>query len=174
MNPKNCWEFWNCADKLKAKCPAFTTDSGRECFDLAKDYCPKTTDEFEHCWECPWYQEIQKERLDNGTLTEKRLSKRFTTRISAEIFEDGSSYLANIEDISQEGFGIQITAVPITEASNFRIMPGSKITVKFKTPERIQISLKCKIKWAHIEQRKEGPVYVFGALVNNPEKRCPT
>ena len=60
MEPQNCWEFWDCPAEIRDICPAFTTKSGRECYDLAKDFCPKLKKEFEHCWECPWYKKVKK------------------------------------------------------------------------------------------------------------------
>ena len=60
MEPKNCWEYWDCPEEIRDKCPAYTTPySGRVCFYYAKDFCPKLKDEFEHCWECPWFKKIK-------------------------------------------------------------------------------------------------------------------
>jgi hypothetical protein len=58
MEPQNCWEFWNCPKKIRDNCPAYTTNSGRDCYDLAEDYCPKVTNQFKHCQECPWFKKI--------------------------------------------------------------------------------------------------------------------
>ena len=60
MEPKNCWEYWDCPEEIRDRCPAYTIPySGRECFYYAKDFCPKLKHEFEHCWECPWYKKIK-------------------------------------------------------------------------------------------------------------------
>ena len=59
MSPDNCWEYWDCTKDVRDVCPAYTLDSGMDCFDLAKDFCPKLEKEFKHCWECPWYKKIK-------------------------------------------------------------------------------------------------------------------
>ena len=59
MEPQNCWEFWNCQKEVRAKCPAYITDSGRDCFDLAENFCPRLKKEFKNCWECPWFKKLQ-------------------------------------------------------------------------------------------------------------------
>ena len=67
MEPKNCWEYWDCSEEIRDKCPAYTIpDSGRDCFDLAKDYCPKVLYGFKHCWECPWYKKIKSDSDKSG------------------------------------------------------------------------------------------------------------
>ena len=58
---KNCWEFWDC--KVKETCPAYTTDSGRECWYVAGSLskspkCPKVKNMFKACWECPWFKKL--------------------------------------------------------------------------------------------------------------------
>ena len=60
--PENCWEYWNCADEVRRKCPAYTTNSGRECWMVAGTFssrekkCPKAKNEFDFCWQCPWFR----------------------------------------------------------------------------------------------------------------------
>lgn len=58
MKPENCWEFWNCPAQIRDHCAAYKADNGRNCFNLAKDFCPKVTNQFKHCRECPWYIEM--------------------------------------------------------------------------------------------------------------------
>jgi hypothetical protein len=59
MEHKNCWEFWNCSEKIRSKCPAFLTYHGMDCFDFAENDCPKIEKGFNHCSECPWYKKIK-------------------------------------------------------------------------------------------------------------------
>ncbi len=58
MEPQNCWEFWNCSQEIRVKCPAYVTHSGKECYNLAECFCAKVKKDFKHCWECPWYLKI--------------------------------------------------------------------------------------------------------------------
>ena len=59
---ENCWEFWDCPVEMRVKCPAYTLNAGKDCFNLATDFCPKLKKkEFEHCWECPWYKKVQQD-----------------------------------------------------------------------------------------------------------------
>jgi len=43
--PQNCWEFHNCSEEARKKCPAFPSD-GRKCWEIASSFegigCPKT------------------------------------------------------------------------------------------------------------------------------------
>ena len=70
MEPKNCWEYWDCHEEIRDRCPAYTTPySGQDCFYYAKDFCPKIKkDEFEHCWECPWYKKIKPDSDKAGKI----------------------------------------------------------------------------------------------------------
>jgi hypothetical protein len=56
MEPQNCWEFWDCQKEIKDLCPAYVTDFGRECFNIADDYCLRVKTEFKDCSECPWFK----------------------------------------------------------------------------------------------------------------------
>jgi hypothetical protein len=57
MEPQKCWEFWECQKETKDQCPAYVTDSGRECFNIADDYCLKVHKmKFIDCFECPWFK----------------------------------------------------------------------------------------------------------------------
>jgi hypothetical protein len=71
MEPGNCWEYWDCPKEIRENCPAYTTDSGKDCFNLAKDFCPKLKNDFDHCWECPWYMKLKalKEEEEKETIT---------------------------------------------------------------------------------------------------------
>lgn len=57
---KNCWDFWKCDEKLKKKCPAYKSNSGRECWNVASYYCPINKRDFEKCSSCPWFKELNK------------------------------------------------------------------------------------------------------------------
>jgi len=59
MKPQSCWEFWDCPKETRDKCPAYRRNAGKNCFNLAMDFCPKVTNEFKHCWECPWYKTVK-------------------------------------------------------------------------------------------------------------------
>ena len=54
--PKNCWEFWKCPPKTRKDCLAFTTNAGQFCWFFKGLFSPKMKRDFQHCWECPWYQ----------------------------------------------------------------------------------------------------------------------
>ncbi len=56
--PRNCWNFWKCDQKTKKNCPAYKSDSGRECWLVATDYCPLLKKEFKTCDECTWFKKI--------------------------------------------------------------------------------------------------------------------
>ncbi len=63
---QNCWEFMNCDTDVREKCPAYTTNSGRECWLVAGSFnkfpsCPKVVKKIMHCWECPWYKKLNPE-----------------------------------------------------------------------------------------------------------------
>jgi len=54
----NCWEHRDCPSNVKSKCQAYQTDSGNECWFLAKEFCPSLKDNFNNCWECPWFKKM--------------------------------------------------------------------------------------------------------------------
>ena len=63
-NAQNCWEFWDC--KVKENCPAFITDSGKECWLVTnplnrESACPMLVNKIAHCWECDWYKKLNPE-----------------------------------------------------------------------------------------------------------------
>ncbi len=41
MEPQNCWDFWDCPKEVRDECPAYKTNSGRECFFVAENFCPR-------------------------------------------------------------------------------------------------------------------------------------
>jgi len=59
---KNCWDFWNCEDKVRKNCAAYTSDSGRECWmvvgNSGNNACPKLNGTFKNCLECPWFSKL--------------------------------------------------------------------------------------------------------------------
>lgn len=57
---QNCWDFYKCDEKIKKNCPAYKSDSGRECWLVATDYCPYLKEKgFRTCDECPWFKKMQ-------------------------------------------------------------------------------------------------------------------
>lgn len=61
-SPQNCWEFMNCDKNVREKCPAYVTNSGRECWFVASYYkdggCPKSKGNYETCFKCPWFRKL--------------------------------------------------------------------------------------------------------------------
>ncbi|VVB59376.1 Uncharacterised protein [uncultured archaeon] len=59
---KNCWEFWKCSKNIHEKCPAYETDSGRECWMVAgtfrKEGCPKLKKKYKSCLDCTWFKKL--------------------------------------------------------------------------------------------------------------------
>jgi len=41
---KNCWDYWECAEQIRKKCPAYEHDMGNECWFIASSFdgegCP--------------------------------------------------------------------------------------------------------------------------------------
>ena len=60
---QNCWDFLGCDFEVREKCPAYKSNSGRECWYLAVDTCPFSNQEFKTCFECTWYQKMNHEEL---------------------------------------------------------------------------------------------------------------
>jgi hypothetical protein len=58
MEPQNCWEYWDCQKEIKDNCPAYVTDFGRECFNIAADYCLRVMKELNNCWDCPFFENL--------------------------------------------------------------------------------------------------------------------
>ncbi len=62
---KNCWEFFDC--KVKKDCPAYQTGSGKECWLLASNFCPRIRKgEHKNCGECPWYKKINADPISQS------------------------------------------------------------------------------------------------------------
>ncbi len=56
---KDCWDFWKCDEKTKKNCPAYKTESGKECWLVASDYCPILKSKgFRKCTECSWFKKV--------------------------------------------------------------------------------------------------------------------
>lgn len=62
--PQNCWDFWQDPKKLREKCPAYQTHSGRECWFVATEYCPRLKREFKYCWDCPWFKKLNPHQFE--------------------------------------------------------------------------------------------------------------
>jgi hypothetical protein len=56
--PQNCWEFMKCDINVRKKCPAYTLNSGKECWFLASRFCPFLKEKFKSCFECPWFKKL--------------------------------------------------------------------------------------------------------------------
>ena len=67
MEPKNCWEFWDCPKDIRDQCPAFLTYHGDECYNFAENYCQRPNMDFQRCEECPWYKKIKHGSDKTGT-----------------------------------------------------------------------------------------------------------
>ncbi len=59
ISHSNCWDFWECPLERRNECPAYKFNAGRECYDVASNYCPRVGRDFVNCWECPWYKKLQ-------------------------------------------------------------------------------------------------------------------
>jgi len=64
--PQNCWEFYNCPEETRKKCPAYEYKMGRECWLIASTFagegCRKTKDiGLMFCVsQCGWYKKVVK------------------------------------------------------------------------------------------------------------------
>ena len=62
--PQNCWEFWNCPEVARKKCPAYEYKMGRECWMIASSFngegCPKTKGMgMKFCMNnCDWFKKL--------------------------------------------------------------------------------------------------------------------
>ncbi|MCK5580415.1 MAG: hypothetical protein KAJ18_04000 [Candidatus Omnitrophica bacterium] len=62
---QDCWEFWNCPEKIKKKCSASKQHLGRTCWKAAgyiasrNRQCTKLKEgHLAHCHQCPWFQQL--------------------------------------------------------------------------------------------------------------------
>lgn len=60
--PETCWDFWKCEKRVREKCPAYDTGSGKDCWMVADSFvnngCPRLKNSFKACWECPWFKKV--------------------------------------------------------------------------------------------------------------------
>jgi len=55
----NCWDYWDCKKEVRDKCPAYISNSGRECWVISSGKCPRSKERgFEDCKECAWYKKM--------------------------------------------------------------------------------------------------------------------
>ncbi len=55
----NCWDYWSCKKEVREKCPAYITNSGRECWIVSAGKCPRSKEKgFEDCKDCGWYKKM--------------------------------------------------------------------------------------------------------------------
>ncbi|HAJ56179.1 MAG TPA: hypothetical protein DCL35_00225 [Candidatus Omnitrophica bacterium] len=59
----NCWEFWNCADKIKINCVAHKHQCGKECWFVSRNFTPTQNRDFKYCWECSFFQKFNPDFL---------------------------------------------------------------------------------------------------------------
>lgn len=60
-NALNCWDFWDCKKDVRDVCPAYLSNSGRECWLISAGKCPRSKERgFEDCRKCAWYQKMNK------------------------------------------------------------------------------------------------------------------
>ena len=61
--PQYCWEYWNCNIEVRKECSACTSDSGKDCWNVAGLYnyfpnCQAVKDKCKACWDCPWFKKL--------------------------------------------------------------------------------------------------------------------
>ena len=55
----NCWDFWGCEKNVRDLCPAYLSNSGRECWLISAGKCPRSKERgFEDCRKCAWYKKM--------------------------------------------------------------------------------------------------------------------
>lgn len=62
----NCWDFFNCKEKVKMKCPAFRVDSGNECWFVASTFPAPNKKKFTCCVKCPWFKKLNTKNEGNN------------------------------------------------------------------------------------------------------------
>ena len=65
----NCWDFWKCKPKVRNNCPAYKNNSGRECWKVSAEKCPRSKERgLEDCKDCSWYKKMNFEKDNDITL----------------------------------------------------------------------------------------------------------
>ncbi len=72
----NCWQFWDCSEEAKLKCPVYKSKDGRRCWTYTHDllipfHFSRQRKKFKSCEECPWYKKMQK-LTPEGDLKKKK------------------------------------------------------------------------------------------------------
>lgn len=70
----------DCDIKAREKCPAYTTDSGKECWFVASHYkvggCPKSKGNYENCFKCPWFRKLNPSFEENKSAIVREIEAR--------------------------------------------------------------------------------------------------
>ncbi len=75
---------------------------------------------------------------------ERRLSKRISAYINANVFSGGKTYDGSIENVSEEGVEYLMTSL-IEAPKNFT--PEKIIVLNFQIPSGETLNLYCEVKW---------------------------
>lgn len=52
---ENCWEFFNCPEKVRSKCRIFISDLGSDCWLISRS--DDADKHHKNCIDCPWFKE---------------------------------------------------------------------------------------------------------------------
>ncbi len=60
---QNCWQFWNCPDETRSKCPVYIKGLGDRCWEVKECFTtsnnPGPTEKKEECCrECRWFKKM--------------------------------------------------------------------------------------------------------------------
>ncbi len=102
-----------------------------------------------------------------------RSSDRIDTKIEVDIAVDGAHYSGHIVNVSEEGVGTQIVAVPISEVLDFHIIERTILELKIKAAGVEAFTLNCEVKWTRVTDDDESDqmLYMFGAELIKPSER---
>jgi hypothetical protein len=56
--PKNCWDFWKCAQEQKHQCRVYRKKLGRTCWYVPFVFRAEVERSFDTCGDCPWYKMV--------------------------------------------------------------------------------------------------------------------
>jgi hypothetical protein len=78
---------------------------------------------------------------------ERRRYKRKNVKIKAEMIVDERIYHGVIDNISERGMNIETDAKDILSGCK-DFLPGTKLMVRFHTPEGELLTLNCRVVWS--------------------------
>ncbi len=71
-----CWEYWDCSQKNKIKCPVYKAGDGKRCWmytdNLAVFAWAAADRKFDTCKKCPWYKKLHPKRERKAKTHSKR------------------------------------------------------------------------------------------------------